>query len=156
MDREPSGHIFRNAVQFFELARPAYDDRDVLNKTCMAVVCNLALSVELLLKSCDAGVKTNNHSPGQPLTDAEIYSNAWGHDLEKIYDSLDASIKTKVTRLFHETTNQDLRPILSKYKDYFIHARYSHEPRSGHSYDVSGIKNLAEDLIVSIKKWHST
>lgn len=153
MRKEPSARIFSNALQFYELTKPAYDNPATLQKTLMAVICNFALSIELLLKSCDAGVKKSQHQPGTLLTDAEIYSNSWGHDLEKIFDRFDSEIKSKVEYLYKETTGKDLRPLLSKYKDYFIHARYAHEPKSGHSYDVSGIHDLAEGLIATIRKW---
>lgn len=154
MHREPSAHIFRNAMQFYEIALPACEDSALLSKTSMSIVCNFALAVELLLKSCDAGVKKGVQTPGAPPLDAEIYSNAWGHDLEKIFDDLDSSIRRKIEILFFQTSGQDLRPLLATYKDYFIHARYAHEPRAGHSYDISGIKDLAANLIEAIKKWN--
>lgn len=142
-------------MQFYEIALPAYEDSALLSKTSMSLVCNFALAVELLLKSCDAGVKKGLQTPGALLlTDAEIYSNVWGHDLEKIFDNLDSAIRSKIETLFSQTTGQDLRPLLTKYKDYFIHARYAHEPNSGHSYDISGIKDLAANLIEAIKKWN--
>ena len=155
MHREPSGRIFSNALQFYSLAKPALENSNKLQENIMAVICNLALCVELLLKCSDSGVKVSPSQSGGPLGDAEIYSNAWGHDLEKIFNALDPSISRKLEILFKKETTADLKPLLKTCKDYFIHARYAHEPESGHCYEVTSIQNLAEGLIASIKNWRS-
>ena len=155
MIKEPSGRIFSNALQFYNLAKPALDDDAILNKTVMAVVCNLALCVELLLKCADAGVKKSLLSPGGLVSDAEIFSNAWGHDLEKVFNALDPDAQSKLENGFNKCTGLNLRQQLAVCKDYFVHARYAHEPKSGHPYNVTAIKDLAEGLKAAIETWHS-
>lgn len=155
MHREPSGRIFSNAIQFYSLAKLALDDNDKLQQNTFAVICNLALCVELLLKCSDSGVKVSPSQSGGLIGAAEIYSNGWGHDLEKIFNNLNPNTSKKLEVLFKKETETELRPLLKTCKDYFIHARYAHEPQSGHSYEITSIKNLAEGLISSIKNWHS-
>lgn len=155
MTKEPSGRIFSNALQFYNLAKPSLDDGDLLQKNVMAVVCNLALCVELLLKCTDSGVKKYPPSPDGLISDAEIFSNAWGHDLEKLYNGLDQDIKTKLEKKFHEATGLDLLKNLAECKDYFIHSRYSHEPSSGHPFNISAIQALAEGLKAAIENWRN-
>lgn len=155
MRKEPSGWIFSNALQFYSLAKPALEDSNKLQENVMAVICNLALCVELLLKCSDSGVKASPVQPGSLIGDAEIYSNTWGHDLEKIFNELDPIVSKKLETLFKKETATDLKPLLKTCKNYFIHARYAHEPNSGHCYEISSIQKLAEGLIASIKDWHS-
>ena len=155
MTKEPSHHIFASALQFYALAKPALDDDIKLQENVMAVVCNLALCIELLLKCSDSGVKTFPAQPGGLIGDAEIYSNVRGHDLEKIFSNLDTGITNKLEMLFKNATGKELKPLLARCKDYFVHARYSYEPQSGHCYHVSEIQELAEGLITSIHNWYS-
>ncbi len=153
--KEPSHHIFASALQFYALAKPALDDDIKLQENVMAVVCNLALCIELLLKCSDSGVKAFPALAGELIGDAEIYSNVRGHNLEKIFSNLDADIANRLEVLFKSATGKDIKPLLAQCKDYFVHARYSYEPQSGHCYYVSEIQELAEGLITSIRNWYS-
>lgn len=155
MHKEPSGWIFSNALQFYELARPTLESPEKLQDQSIAVVCNLALCVELLLKCCDSGVKASPVQPGGLIGDAEIYSNVRGHDFEKIFNNLDPDIANKIATLFSRSAGREIRPLINECKDYFINSRYSYEPNSNPSYNISSIQRLAEGLIDSIKNWHS-
>lgn len=150
MSTHQSGHIYRSAKCFYALALPAFNDDSILSANVMAVVANLALCVELLLKSTDAKVIKTKQVKNGLLSNAEIKSNVYGHDLRSIFDSLDSSIQAILIEKFEEETNQSLLPLLDKCKDYFIHARYSYELKSSHSYDISAIKLLADGLDAAI------
>lgn len=154
MPRETSAWIFSNAKQFYSLAKIALEDDSLLEKNVMAIICNLTLCVELLLKSTDEGVKTSKHQRGGLLGNAEIFSNAWGHDLEKIFSNLAPEIRARISQSFKEITNQEINSLLSTCKHYFVHARYSHEPAALHTYNITAIQTLAEGLIKSIESWH--
>lgn len=152
MSTHQSGHIYRSAKSFYALALPAFNDNKILAANVMAVVANLALCVELLLKSTDAKVVKSQQVKNGPLSNAEIKSNVRvrGHDLRSIFDALDSSIQAILIQKFEEETHQSLLPLLDKCKDYFIHARYSYELKSSHSYDISAIKLLADGLDAAI------
>jgi len=155
MYKAPSGWIFSSALEFYALAKPALENPEKLQEQSMAVVCNLALCVELLLKCSDFGVKTSPVQPGGLIGDAEIYSKVYGHDLEKIFKNIDPSIAQKLEILFKKSVGRDLKPLLSECKDYFVNARYSYESNSRSSYKIGSIQILAEGLIESINCWHS-
>jgi hypothetical protein len=150
----PSFKIYSSAKQFYNLAKPALDDHEILRYNVMAVICNLALCVELLLKSADSKVRKYPGIGGAPLGWDEVSSNAWGHDLGKIFDGLDLKIRGRLESSFGDVTGLDLSKSVRDCKDYFIHARYAYEPASEHSYDVTTIQALAEGLIKVIGDWH--
>lgn len=154
MATHQSARIYQAAKSFYEVAKPAFDDDQFLIKNICAVIANLALSVELLLKSADAKVTTSPHQENRPLSPASIGSNVRGHNLELLLDNMDQDIATQLQHHFHHATGQELRPLLLKCKDYFIHARYSYEESSQHFFDVSAVRTLAEGLDAAlIKGW---
>lgn len=154
MRKEPSGHIYRHAMEFYNLAAPAFDNNAVLVASPMAVTCNLALCVELLLKCADAGVKVSAHNEGELLANAEIYSNlkGGGHNLKKMFERMDQAIADKLIALYLDVTGEDLTAALTKCKDYFVHARYAYEPNSMHHYSPTDIKKLADGLNAALWK----
>lgn len=154
MRKEPSAHIYRHAMEFYNLAAPAFENNAVLIASPMAVTCNLALCVELLLKCADAGVDVPPHKEGELLANAYPYSNlkGGGHDLKKMFERMDPVIAGKLTALYLEVTGEDLAASLTKCKDYFVHARYAYEPGSAHTYSPSAIKNLADGLSAALMK----
>src|SRR5476649_2040395 len=74
MPKEPSGRIYRNALEFYHLAAPAFDDNAILIASPHAVVCNLALCIELLLKCSDSGVKAPLHGAGRSVPSRSQWS----------------------------------------------------------------------------------
>ncbi|MCS0582125.1 hypothetical protein NX784_11030 [Massilia pinisoli] len=148
MRKEPSGHIYRHAMQFYKMAAPAFEDNAVLEECSMAVVCNLALCCELLLKCADAGVDVPSYKKDVLLSNAEVYSNlkGGGHDLKKMFERMDQDIAKRLSSLYCEVTGKDLAADLDKCKDYFVHARYAYELQSTHPYSISDIKNLVDGL----------
>lgn len=154
MRKEPSAHIYRHAMEFYNLAAPAFENNAVLAASPMAVTCNLALCVELLLKCADAGVDVPPHKEDELLANAYVYSNlkGGGHDLKRMFDRMDADIADKLTALYLDVTGDDLPSALTKCKDYFIHARYAYERESAHSYSPSEIKKLADGLSAALMK----
>lgn len=146
MSTHQSGYIYRSAKCFYALALPAFNDDRILSENSMAVIANLALCVELLLKSTDAKVIHANQVKNRLLSNAEIKSNVRGHNLRELFDDLDSSIQACLIQKFEEETHQSLLPLLDKCKDYFVHARYSYESTSQHPYDISAIKLLADGL----------
>ena len=113
------------AIQFHSFAKQALEEPDKLQANVMAVVCNLALCVEFLLKCCDSDVKNSPSQPVGPLGNAEIYSNVWGHNLEKIFSTLDPKIAIKLDTLFKEATGIELKPLIEECKNYFIHGTHT-------------------------------
>lgn len=154
MRKEPSGHIYRNAMEFYNLAAPAFEDNTILIASPMAIVCNLALCVELLLKCADAGVNAPPHKEGEVLANTEIYSNLKGgsHDLVKMFERMDTDIAERLSALYLESIGEDLKASLTKCKDYFVHARYAYELSSAHTYSPSIIKRLADGLNAALLK----
>lgn len=154
MRKEPSGRIYRNALEFYKLAAPAFEDETILVASPNAVVCNLALCVELLLKCSDSEVRVPPHKVGELLANAEIFSNlkGGGHDLAKMFDRMNIEIAIQLSTLYLECTGENLRAALTECKDYFIHARYAYELKSAHSYKISSIKRLADGLIAALLK----
>lgn len=148
--REPGEIIRRNAVDFYELAMSSYGAGKP-----MAVICNLALSVELLLKSLDATL-IGSGDPEIGFRDAESKSNIWGHSLSELLDKMDSGKKQRLVQDYKIQTGQDLEALLIKCKDYFVHARYAYESSSGHLYDMSAIKDVSEGIQSVIKAWGGT
>jgi hypothetical protein len=146
-----SGHIYRIALGHYRLAEPAYYDDALLESASMAVVANMAFCVELLLKCSDSNVKQGESQPCGMIAAATIGSNVWGHDLALVFDKLDPTISSRLATLFEEETGKLIRPLLLKCKDYFESARYSFSSKTK-SYDVTGIKLLADGLIVALHK----
>ncbi len=148
----PSDRIYRNALEFYYLAKPAFEDNAILLASPNAVVCNLALCVELLLKCSDSRVIVPPHKDGDPLGNADIFTNLRGHDLAKIFGQMNAGTAAKLCALYQECTGESLKDALTSCKDYFVHARYPYEPDHAHPYTISSIRNLAEGLIEALQK----
>ncbi|MFZ6727683.1 hypothetical protein ACO0K2_19540 [Undibacterium sp. MH2W] len=148
-----SRRIYDSARSYLALAEPAFHDDSILVPNVMAVVANLALCVELLLKACDAKVtKPNQSNNEQVLVNGEISSNVWGHDLVQIFSKLNPEVQETLVLLFESETNQQLRPLLEKCKDYFTHARYFYESKHAHIFSPSDIRILAHGINAAILK----
>lgn len=155
----PSNYIYLNAMGFYRLAAPAFDDNALLEQAPMAVVANLALCVELLLKCSDAGVRTQPKTPSekseeQLIPNAFVFTNAKasGHALDSVFDKISQPIREKLEQLYLDATNHCLREDLIKCRDYFVHARYAYEQTHAHPYDISAIKRLADGLNQALLK----
>lgn len=148
---QQSAHIYRAAMGHYNLAAPAYKDDELLNSAVMAVVANMAFCVELLLKCSDSYVKKGSSVPGVVIAPATIGSNAWGHDLVKVFDSLNSNVSTDLAVLFEQEMGKPIHPLLEKCRGYFEAARYSFSSKIM-SYDVSAVKELADGLIKTLHK----
>jgi hypothetical protein len=149
-----SARIYECAMAHYRLAAPAFEDDRILVPNVMAVVVNLALCVELLLKASDAKVTPSPRVANGPLGDAKVKSKISGHDLSVMFEKISPEVQHVLKTLFEEETNKPLLPLLNKCKDYFIHARYYYEPEHHHAFDVGGIKMLADGLnIAMLKGW---
>jgi hypothetical protein len=148
---QQSFYIYSCALGHYNLAAPAYYDDALLISANMAVVANMAFCVELLLKCSDSKVTQSERHPDGPIAPATIGSNAWGHDLIVVFDKLDTTVSSHLAELFEQETGQPIRPLLLKCKDYFQSARYYFSSKQP-SYDVSGIKLLADGLIMALHK----
>lgn len=148
---QQSGQIYRCALGHYNLAAPAYYDNALLESASMAIVANMAFCVELLLKCSDSYVKPGARQPNGLIAPATIGSNAWGHDLIAVFDDLNPAVSSHLAALFEEETGKPIRPILLKCKDYFNSARYSFSSKIP-IFDVTGIKLLADGLIVALHK----
>lgn len=152
MGTHQSARIYRAAKSFYEVARPAFDEDRLLVENIMAVIANLAISVELFLKAADAKVNTSPSHENEPLNPASIGSNVRGHNLEQLLDNMDRGVASQLQLHFLGETGQELRPLLHKCKNYFIHARYFYEADSQHSFDLSAVRALAEGLDAALMK----
>ena len=149
--REAGERIRRNALEFYELAMSSFAS----GENSMAVVCNFALSVELLLKSLDAKL-LGSGSPSTGFQDAWTESNLWGHDLLKLFNDMDSTKGQSLATEYETQTGRNLPAELDQCKDYFIKARYAHEPSSGQVYEISMIKNISEGIQSVISAWGGT
>ena len=148
---QQSAHIYRAAMGHYNLAAPAYSDNALLNSAVMAVVANMSFCVELLLKCSDSYVTKGPSAPGGVIAPATIGSNAWGHDLVKVCDALNADVSTNLAARFEQEMGKPIRPLLEKCRGYFEAARYSFSSKIV-SYDVSAVKELADGLIRALHK----
>lgn len=139
-------------MAYHRLAVIALEEDSILVAAPMAIVANLALCVELLLKATDAKVNLSPIGRNGPLGPASIGSNVWGHDLADIFSKMDPELQTILAQLFEEGTGKPLRPLLEKCKDYFTHARYYYESKHHHAFDISGIRLLADGLSAALWK----
>lgn len=146
-----SARIYRAAMGHYNLAAPAYSDGALLNSAVMAAVANMSFCVELLLKCSDSYVKKGPSLPGGVIAPATIRSNAWGHDLVKVFDALNSNVKTDLAALFEQEMGKPIRPLLEKCRGYFEAARYSFSSNIM-SYDVTAVKDLADGLITALHK----
>lgn len=144
--------IYESAKSYYALAEPAFHDNSILAPNVMAVVSNLALCVELLLKACDSKVTKSSQGADGLLGNAEISSNVWGHDLVQLFDKLDPEVQAVLESLFEEDRHQPLRPLLEKCKDYFTHARYFYEAKHAHTFSPSDIRTLAQGIEAAMLK----
>ena len=73
--------IYQSAMAYHRLAVIAMEDDSILETGPMAIVANLALCVELLLKATDAKVTRSPIGQDGPMGQASIGSKVWGMTL---------------------------------------------------------------------------
>jgi len=151
---EPSNHIFINAKQYLNLARYCHDDGN-LDDVSIAAVSNYAFSVELMLKCLDTTTIPSLSVNNGVLSQAYTESNSWGHDLRKIFDNLPDEARAKLASKYKSVLGQEITLLLDKCKDYFVLSRYYHDPKSQISYDISGVRKLAEGIEFSLATWYA-
>lgn len=172
MRKEPSGHIYMHAQQFFRLAEHAFNDVYLLSTAPYAITANYAFCVEILLKACDPKLEYLSPAPEddteadlrhEPADDearlvrAAIYcSNISGHDLVKIFEKLDQKTATKVSQLFEEQTGEQILPLLEECRRYFIQARYPYDKGNRIGFDITKVRLLATGLMGGLPNWNKS
>lgn len=159
MRKEPSGHMYMHAQQFFRIAEHAFEEDYFIGAAPYAITANYAFCVEILLKACDPRLEylspepEDDANPG--LVRAAIYcSNISGHDLVKIFKELDQEMSAKVNRLFMEQTGEELLPLLEGCRHYFIQARYPYDKGNRISFDLGKVRLLASGLMNGLLNWN--
>ncbi len=149
----PNGHIWTGAEQFFKAAEVLMEDTTVgMPNMVYPVITSYALCVELALKAAVGRVTISPPTKDGLIRAASTGSEAWGHDLEAVFKSLPAEIRTAIASDFQTWTGEDIHLLLEKCAHYFVHARYGHEQKAMH-YDLSGVRVLAYGVLAAVRNY---
>ncbi|MFN9474746.1 MAG: hypothetical protein ACK59X_25385 [Acidovorax sp.] len=149
----PNSHIWSGAEQFFKAAEVLMDDTTVgMPNMVYPVITNYALCVELALKAAVGRVVISPPTKDGLISAASIGSEAWGHDLEAVFNSLPEEIQVAIASDFHIWTGENIHSLLKNCAHYFVHARYAHEKKAMH-YDLSGIRTLAYGVLAAVHNY---
>lgn len=146
-----NGHIWMSAEQFYKTAELVRRQDGIdLNALVFPLIVNYALCAELSLKAAEGGAVGGGLSPGGLVKAAKIKSTAHGHNLSKVFLSLQPLTQTAIQTEFLAVSGEELAPLLDRCSDYFIDARYAYE-RIGGNYDLSAIRTLAKGLLDAVR-----
>lgn len=142
-----NGWLWQSASQFNDAADTLFDTDAAKYST--AILMNYAFACELALKACAVQKRYNCKPSGNGLIPTASFKSAsHGHNLSKVFDKLPDETKESISTAFKNETNKELRSELNKFQDYFVDIRYSFEQRPW-SYDLTGMRNLANALVVA-------
>jgi hypothetical protein len=125
--------VFKIALGHLKIAEYAEEKSIETDEFYFAYKANLSFSIELFLKCLDA---TSTERFVLKVGDARIMrlfaeSNLRDHDLKKLFDKLEDSIKTQLQTMFrdHEcnVSGQGLDDVLSSISRAFVEDRYAYE-----------------------------
>lgn len=149
LHKQYSHHIFLAGEQYFNMVKASKGGwEDCPN----AFASNCAFSIEQYLKSlCSKEYKNKTHKEGTLLSQSEIGSDAWGHNLYKIFLNIEVKTQNFLMERYEELSNRSLKKDLKKYSNYFVSNRYPYEIANRKCVDLSGIYDCAAVIRVTIK-----
>ncbi|OYY76394.1 MAG: hypothetical protein B7Y43_15230 [Sphingomonas sp. 28-62-20] len=125
--------MFRRGREYHECALRCLELRDGHGFLFQPSLVLLAFGVEIYLKGLLA-IEGKDPCRG-------------GHDLTKIYESLEGEPRAKIADRYRQRHHgQDLLGDLPSFSKLFVQVRYAYELESAHEADISGVAQLASSL----------
>lgn len=146
----PSGYIWSAAEQFHKAAETSFGSPHFTTMVYPIIV-NYALSVELAMKS------TVGKTTIFPITNGLVpasatESEAWGHNLDAVFNALPADVQIGVAAEFKLWTGDECAPLLLLCADYFVQGRYAYELKGG-SWHLSELRHLSAGMLAATRNF---